>query len=200
MIYSFTYRRKAQIHTSPNKFENAKKIGDNICDRTIDNELASGLNTLECGYDGNDCNDFNTRYMNCGPNGEHPSLLNDLGRGFCKKKYNNPECGFDIGLCSDFNKNYPECRSAEPGLINNGRCDFDGIENTELCGWDGGDCLIAELPRCTGIDPSWYNDTKCHRELLRKECNFDGTDCIAFIQKYPNCNAKNPDRVGGEKA
>jgi hypothetical protein len=88
------------IHTAPSSNQNVLRIGDQICDRSMSENITYGFNSIECGYDDNDCLDFNTRYASCDQiNGTHPSLLSDLGRGTCKEKYNRKECGFDLGLC-----------------------------------------------------------------------------------------------------
>lgn len=186
----------ASIMSGTFRDNNVRKMGDGRCDRTLADNVTYGLNSFECGYDLGDCHDFNTQYVRCNGEGKHPSLLSDLGRDRCKKEYNIPECGYDLGLCTKFNNDYPKCKTATPGLVENGICDYDKDVNTEECGWDGADCLIPILPKCTGTNTDWYNDTRCNLELMRKECNFDGDDCKEYMLRYPNCGASKPYFVG----
>jgi hypothetical protein len=90
-------------------------------------------------------------------------------------------------------------------LVIDGQCNGGGF-NTELCGWDGGDCeaLNTEYPECEllktdeiykpprenqGIKSDWpaLSDGKCNGGIFNNEtCGFDGGDCVA-------CNAAVPD-------
>eukprot|EP00979_Chaetoceros_neogracilis_P008744 scaffold1952_cov146-Chaetoceros_neogracile.AAC.1 len=104
-------------------------IGDGRCDNY------GAYNTVECNFDGGDCEEFNAKYPNC--NAYYPSLIGD---GNCfGGDYNTAECGFDEGDCVDFNNKYPNCNAYNPYWIGDGNCDGD-YYNTIECGFDGGDC------------------------------------------------------------
>jgi hypothetical protein len=103
-------------------------IGDGICH-------GGDYNTVECGFDGGDYEDFNNKYPNC--NVEGPSYI---GNGYCNGgSYNTAECEFDGGDCDFFNNKYPNCNADDPWRIGDGSC-FGGDYNTAECGFDGGDC------------------------------------------------------------
>ena len=187
------YPRCFQIQSPTYKNKNLKLLGNGRCDRQVQGNLTFGLNTIECGYDDGDCNDFNAKYKDCDDE-KHPSLLYDLGKNFCKTKYNFDACGFDAGLCSDFNKKFPKCRTKEPALVGNGMCDFDGDANVIECDYDGGDCINEKLPNCVGINVDLLGDQRCHREVNTKECNFDSGDCDEFNRRFQNtkCDPQYP--------
>eukprot|EP00979_Chaetoceros_neogracilis_P006004 scaffold1174_cov281-Chaetoceros_neogracile.AAC.35 len=109
------------------------RIGDGICH-------GGDYNTVECGFDGGDCEEFNAKYPNC--NVFPPSFIgypSYIGDGNCDGgSYNTAECGFDGGDCEEFNK-YPDCTVSSPQLIGDSNCD-GGNYNTAECGFDGGDC------------------------------------------------------------
>ena len=58
-----------------------------------------------------------------------------------------------------------------------------------------GDCI-----ECNSIipNPERVGDGKCDGLKYMKEesCNYDGGDCIDFLDEYPDCKAKRPFRVG----
>jgi phage FluMu protein Com len=185
------YPKCVEIQSAKSKKENLKRLGDGTCNRLITDNVLFGLNTPECGFDDGDCIDFNRRYAKCDIGGLPAYKLSDLGRGACKNKYNRAECDFDIKLCNRFNRDFPECKVPDPAKVADGKCDV-GVYNVETCNFDGQDCIIQSLPRCTGVDINLYNDKKCQRELNTKRCNFDGGDCEEFDTKYPNCDVPKP--------
>ncbi len=189
--YSVQYPNCMQIQSPTYKKANLKLIGNGRCDRQVGGNMTYGLNTIECGYDDGDCDDFNEKYKKCDRN-KHPSLLYDLGKGDCKVKYNIVECGYDDNLCADFNRNYPKCRTEKPGLVGDGKCNFDGDANTVQCRYDGGDCLNEDLPNCNGINIERLGDGRCHRELNTKDCDFDDGDCKLFNEEFPDCDVSKP--------
>jgi len=92
-------------------------------------------NTLECGFDGGDCKEFNSKYSNC-----FGVKLLELGDGICQ--HNTPDCDYDDGDCFDFNTLYPNCTADKPYLVGDGDCNDD--YNIPECQFDGGDCINEE--------------------------------------------------------
>ena len=70
-----------------------------------------------------------------------------------------------------------------PDLINNGECNIE-IEYSELCNFDGNDCL-EPVPACA--TPELIGDGTCHANLMNESCSFDGWDC---------CQTAYPDWIG----
>ena len=106
-------------------------VGDGFCD-------GYEFNTEECGWDGGDCDAFNSNTPNCTV--PYPYLV---GNGYCDGyDYDTLECNYDGGDCDEFNALYPDCNVKYPYLIGNGFCDGDDY-NVEECGWDGGDCELV---------------------------------------------------------
>jgi hypothetical protein len=64
-------------------------IGSGYCNGGV-------YNTEECGFDGGDCEEFNTLYPNCTV--DNPGWI---GNEYCNKlaPYDTFECGFDGGDC-----------------------------------------------------------------------------------------------------
>ena len=93
---------------------------------------------------------------------------------------------------------YPNCKVDFPSSIGDGFCNV-GDYNTEVCGWDGGDCIEfnEKYPNCKVDSPSnigdgWY----CNGgDYNTEECGWDGGDCTEF-NKYPNCNVFFKYRIG----
>ncbi len=160
-------------------------------------------NSMECGYDGGDCIEFNAKYPDC--EAFHPYRVGD---GFCHRYYNNSECGFDggdcIGVKKEFNRKYPNCKVPDPSLIGDGKCnrreeflfgewrlDHYGLEeygwydyNTKECGWDGGDCLsrnsvyIIGALTCNETQIAKVQNGECDEESNVYVCKWDGGDCL----------------------
>eukprot|EP00979_Chaetoceros_neogracilis_P011460 scaffold2835_cov280-Chaetoceros_neogracile.AAC.2 len=64
-------------------------IGDGHC-------YGGDYNTVECGFDGGDCEDFNAKYPDC--NVQYPQYI---GNGYCNGgDGNTAACGFDGGDCT----------------------------------------------------------------------------------------------------
>eukprot|EP00979_Chaetoceros_neogracilis_P018328 scaffold10570_cov290-Chaetoceros_neogracile.AAC.33 len=165
-----------------------KYIGDGYCH-------GGDFNTVECGFDGGDCEDFN-KYPNC--SAPYPGYIGD---GSCYGgDYNTAECGFDGGDCVDFNNKYPNCNDvAFPSQIGDGYCNGNnyGSYNTAECGFDGGDCVDFnnKYPDCNVAFPYMIGDGDCHHDYNTAACGFDGGDCDFFnrsinkvINKYPDCS------------
>ena len=72
--------------------------------------------------------------------------------------------------------------------IGDGYCDNFGNYKLEVCGFDGGDCLIKKnYTGCKG-DISLIRNGVCDGNIYNTpECDFDGGDCAAFNLKYPLC-------------
>ena len=150
-------------------------IGDGKCDHSKDDKV----NTLECGWEGGDCEIFNTRYPNCTVDEPHK-----VDNKLCNSgSYNTIECGFDGGDCMTFNEEYPNCSVSNPEFIGNKECNAEG--NVVECDFDGGDCmkldviLHAKYPDCAGVYPPWVGNGVCNGNSYNTtECGFDGGDCL----------------------
>ena len=183
-------------------------------------------NTDECGNDGGDClSPMIENFPDCEV--ENPQYL---GSGICTRygNYNTKECGWDGGDCVI--EQYPNCHVNDPRKIGDGTCDMDGeylrvgdwsdvrlIYNNAACGWDGGDCLLAEYPECHSPDPSWVGDGSCHGGdfgylewiqdemyyevsnipimINTEECGWDGGDCELY-NSLPECSVEYAYRIG----
>jgi len=143
-------------------------VGDGICQFQKD----QGLNVIECGWDGGDCEDLNERYPDCAV-----PEFSLLGNGKCDgNEYNSAKCGFDNGDCIEDNfklKNqYPKCEATQPGLVGNGFCD-GGLAHSVDCDWDGGDCK-----GCIVTDVHLIKNGFCNGgNYATEECSYDGGDC-----------------------
>ncbi|GFH44588.1 hypothetical protein CTEN210_01062 [Chaetoceros tenuissimus] len=67
---------------------------------------------------------------------------------------------------------YPNCHVENPHWIGNGKCD-GGNYNTELCGFDGKDCISfnQNYPDCKVEYPRYIEDDT-------GDCSWDGGDCL----------------------
>ena len=168
-------------------------------------------NTLECGWDGGDCEVYNNR-INCTV--DNPSWIGDKE---CDWIYNNKGCGFDGGDClllknkypkcsienlndancpvgKDFPIFFPKCKVKVPSSIGGGYCN-GGDYNTLECGWDGGACLIEDYPSCHVDFPSNIGNGYCDGGAYNTlECGWDGGDCA--VKDYPNCHVDFPSNIG----
>ena len=82
--------------------------------------------------------------------------------------------------CIEFNTKYPDCPvTFGVFMIGDGQCHLYPPFNTEECGWDGGDCVVKDYPKCKGVDPNWIGDGRCdnHAPFNTEECGWDGGDC-----------------------
>jgi hypothetical protein len=162
-------------------------VGDGGCD-------GGEYNTVECGYDGGDCDDFNMNYPNCDV--EYPFLI---ANGLCDGVgYNTPECGYDGGDCEMYNT-YPQCNVTNPKWLGDLQCDLHENEmyHTKECGYDFGDCIAVLFPNCTVDDTLLLGNGECNGGSYNVEaCEYDGGDCDDFNQNYPNCVVDNPTYIG----
>ena len=150
----------------------------------------------------------------------YPSYLGD---GHCDNtnEYNTMMCGWDLGDCCEDScvssasytcgnytfacrdPDYSTCSVAGSDYLNDGYCDSVGDYNTDVCGWDGGDCCASTCTdsvdyNCgdfgfTCLDPnatstasdctvgfdSWLADGYCDSVggYNTEVCNWDGGDC-----------------------
>ena len=129
-------------------------------------------NTVDCGFDGEDCLDFNDKYPEC-----TVEFANFIGDGKCDEgKYNTVECGSDGGDCDKFNR-YPNCNLGYDSL-ENAIC--EKLYNTPECGVDGGDCVAfnQKYPACDVDFPQKVGDGVCNGASYNTEaCGHDGGDC-----------------------
>ncbi len=166
-------------------------------------------NSMECGYDGGDCIEFNAKYPNC--HVPHPYRVGD---GFCHQHFNHSDCDFDGGDCigveKEFNRKYPDCKVPDPSLIGDGKCNrrekfapaetdiFYTVQtpnmeeygwfdyNTKECGWDGGDCLSSNAEystkgTCSETQIAKVENGECDEESNVYHCKWDGGDCLREI-------------------
>ena len=146
------------------------RLGDGECN------LGSGYNTEECKSDGGDCDDFNdqyniTEYSGCVEGDPYCCLVKNaswLGDGICQYDYE------------------------DHGKHPFGDLDFVASGNSEVCGWDGGDCIHPDYPNCTSINPKRLGDNKCDGGAYNtEECGWDGGDCKKaneeLWKRWPKC-------------
>jgi hypothetical protein len=98
-----------------------------------------------------------------------------------------------------FGEKYPFCSIERISIISefgDGFC--DRFFNTNVCGFDGGDCLEfnAEYPDCIVPYPWYIGDGYCNgAEYNVEACGWDGGDC--FRTNYPDCiGVDNPSNIG----
>ena len=178
-----------------------KWIGDGACNR-------GNYNTAECGWDGGDC--LKVDWPDC--HAEGSVAFRGLGNGHCNKAFDTIECGFDLGDCrpnwssDDANRlkelitNYPECffDGMDMGWIGDGFCD-GGMYDREICGWDGGDCIVQGYPDCRVDEPDYISDGGCDGgQYNTEECGWDGGDCLEFNRQYPDCDVDSPEWLEDE--
>ena len=143
------------------------KIGDGDCD----SDEASGdilYLTRNCGYEDYDC--CNLKHL--------------VGNGVCQdEEYSQLEnsspleCAWDGGDCDI--EDYNDCNVKYPHQIGDGIC-HGGDYNTEVCGYDGGDCLAwnAKFPDCNIDQLDQVSNQFCQESGNFIECGWDGGDCL----------------------
>ncbi len=138
LLFSIIPRSFCQLQVVPNYTDcyvlTPSLIGDGNCDNFLP------YNSEVCGYDGEDCSEFNTRFPNC--TAPIPTLVTD---GKCQNifPYNTTECGNDGGDCIEFQAQYPNCYVLHTEWVGNGKCDDFAPYNTKECAYDGGDCTLS---------------------------------------------------------
>jgi len=160
-------------------------LGNDECDGGV-------LNSIECGFDGGDCVDFNLAWPDC----YVPDAFK-VGDGKCDELYNKEKCGYDGGDCCPY--------ASDDEHFFNGVCD-GGYYNTQACGFDNGDCDEINLmyPVCpfeilaSRIGTEMFQsiiigDGICQSGIyLLEECFFEGGDCVGCVE---NANI-DPELVG----
>jgi hypothetical protein len=178
-VYVYRYRKTMQLYC-----ESAVKKFTALldCPASDPSEVGNGVcnivhNTKECGFDGGDCDFYNSLVLNgCDVNKPHY-----LGNGECANfaPYNTEACGWDGGDCVYFNSLVlNDCPVRFPNSIGNGVCAIE--YNTEACGWDGGDCdLYNSLVGCTVSSPNILGNDICenYAPYNTEACGWDGGDC-----------------------
>jgi hypothetical protein len=162
-------------------------IGDGTCN-------GGDYNKEECGWDGGDCETYNTEYPNC-----NPESIATIGDGKCNnfEIQNSIQCGFDGGDCILFNARFPNCKVAprQAYKVGDGYC--HPTYNIEECDFDGGDCnkptteFNIKYPYCDSSDPTMVGNGVCQGRYNTQQCGWDGGDCVLINReiyaKYPNC-------------
>lgn len=143
-------------------------LADGHCD-------GGDFNSLECDFDGGDCNACNEILRNAN------LTISKIGDGVCDSGlYMTEPCNSDGGDCAFFVDAYPGCVVDDISLMNNGFCD-GGAYFTEECDFDGGDCT-----NCTVSNPAWVGDGFCDGgQYHSAECSHDGGDCTLCITDQP---------------
>lgn len=170
---------------------NPELLGNGYCD--------SAYNTLECGFDEGDCDEFNKKYPSC-----QASEPVKVGDGVCDVtgdfEYDNFFCEFDGGDCENqnFEDRYPGCDISCKSIIGDGICNYQC--NSIQCGWDGGDCILKEYPNCHVSMNSKIGDGECLGGVYNTlDCGWDGGDCEEFNALYPNCRVDLPYKIADGK-
>jgi len=154
------------------------EVGNGICNGGV-------LNTLECGFDGGDCINFNIAYPNCDV--LHPF---EVGDTVCQDQYNNDDCSWDGGDCCPFASDDP--------FLGDTVCHLS--YNTKACDNDNGDCnqFLARFPNCKVVEyvnvkdnngnPAVIGDGLCSftAEYMTPECGYEDGDCIGCITDDPS--------------
>jgi len=146
------------------------------------------LNSVQCGFDGGDCLDFNLAYTEC-RDAREPWRVGDRT---CDDEYNTPECLYDGGDC---------CPVKGEPFIGDGDCN-GGFYNTKACNYDNGDCseFKKEYPNCLDLmdfankkdgTPIVLGDGICefNAHYMNEECGFSFGDC-------KGCDVPNADKLG----
>lgn len=74
-------------------------------------------------------------------------------------------------------------RTSAPVRIGDGVCDWWSNGNTEVCGWDGGDCIIQEYPNCHVVYPYWIGDGICDSDNNYEDCGWDEVTALYRIPR-----------------
>ncbi len=97
---------------------------------------------------------------------------------------------------------YTKCAVTEPDEISNGACYNHAPYNTEVCGFDGGDCIVENYPHCLVPDPDEIGNGFCNlsRTYNTENCGFDGGDCEQKqVKGYNKCFVAEPEEIGNGK-
>ncbi len=161
-----------------NEPDKISKIADGICHGGIQN-------TVQCGFDGGDCNAFNAAYPNCKTENAW-----QIGDGHCQEEHNTVECGFDGHDCCPI-KDIDQ-------YLGDGKC-HGGFYFSNACKYDKGDCdeLRKRFPFCPELltkpkrtyngGPVVLGNGVCDfiPEYMTEECGYEYGDCM-------NCQVKDP--------
>jgi len=176
-------------------------IGDGTCN-------GGNYNKRGCGWDGGDC--IKKDWPSC--HADSPEAFRGLGNGKCNAAFDVIECGFDLGDCrpnwsaehvtklKELVKTYPGCffGGMDMDWIGDGICD-SGLYDRDVCGRDGGDCIVEGYPNCHVEIPDYIGDDACDGgEYNTANCGWDGGDCLEFNRKYPNCEVGYPYDIGDD--
>lgn len=179
-------------------------LGNGKCD----SQKGVGYNTLACGWDGGDCEEWNNvdtikgaRYEYC----QAPQPYK-VGNDICDvgPDYQNIDCEWDGGDCEQlqFEERFPECLSAVyckelweretycmadyPGATEERIYDAVVCQKVE-CGWAHKDCSVRGYPECHPVSSWELGNGVCDdydmnyfpfTNPFSESCGFDLGDCI----------------------
>lgn len=101
----------------------------------------------------------------------HECLDQMIGDGLCNLECMEPSCQFDAVL-DEISDCVKDCEGTGCNVSNLGNQECDPECNSQVCGWDMGDCICS-----TNCQIGDINNSICNTPCLVPNCNFDMNDC-----------------------